>query len=382
MDRHDLDRMFDGLKPGPGREQALLRQLLQEQARRNRPMKQWKSAVLAAVAAVLLVTAAAAAAVPGLSQKLLAYLGVAPEDAHTAQLLAPGAVAVDIVKEDNGATLHVTQVLRDRHCVLVLAELTAPEGTQLYMGEPDPTGQNTMKGLNGTGGTVFPDFLDEDGEKLDVTAYSHWRMVDDEDPWDNRVTLMFTFAPNSAQKAASLWVPARDLAYFDMEKQAVVPVYSGDWSFEVPLPQGEIGWTLKPDQAIGRLDGADIYLEELYLSPMTLAVSLRREGGIDFGAPIDEENAEENEAMYSRWLSIGNAKQLILTTRDGETIPLEGTSGTIGIEDKILMNRLTQIADPAQFQGGTLTLEWEFTHNSQEAGSFTLKLDDLRPVEP
>ena len=377
MDRHELDRMFDGLKPGPGREQALLRQLLQEQARRNRPMKRWKSAVLAAVAAVLLVTAAAAAAVPGLSQKLLAYLGVAPEDTGTAPLLAPGAVAVDIVKEDNGATLHVTQVLRDRHCVLVLAELTAPEGTQLYMGEPDPTGWNTMKGLNGTGGMVFPDFLDENGEKLNVSAYSHWRMVDDEDPWDNRVTLMFTFAPNSAQKAASLWVPARDLAYFDTEKQAVVPVYSGDWSFEVPLPQGEIGWTLKPDQAIGRLDGADIYLEELYLSPMTLAVSLRREGGADLTGPADE-----NEAEYSRWLSIGDAKQLILTTRDGETIPLEGTSGTIGIEDKILMNRLTQIADPAKFQGGALTLEWDFTHDSQATGSFTLSLDGLAPVEP
>ena len=115
---------------------------------------------------------------------------------------------------------------------------------------------------------------------------------------------------------------------------------------------------------------------------MTLAVSLRREGGIDFGAPIDEENAEENEAMYSRWLSIGNAKQLILTTRDGETIPLEGTSGTIGIEDKILMNRLTQITDPAKFQGGSLTLEWDFTHDSQETGSFTLSLDDLAPAEP
>ena len=46
------------------------------------------------------------------------------------------------------------------------------------------------------------------------------------------------------------------------------------------------------------------------------------------------------------------------------------------------MNRLTQIADPAQFQGGTLTLEWEFTHNSQETGSFTLSLDDLAPAEP
>ena len=377
MDRHELDRMFDGLKPGPGREQALLRQLLQDDGRRKRPMKNWKRIGVGGLAAARRVTAAAAAAVPGLSQKLLAYLGVAPEDAHTAQLLAPGAVAVDIVKEDNGATLHVTQVLRDRHCVLVLAELTAPEGTQLYMGEPDPTGWNTMKGLNGTGGMVFPDFLDENGEKLDVSAYSHWRMVDDEDPWDNRVTLMFTFAPNSAQKAASLWVPARDLAYFDMEEQAVVPVYSGDWSFEVPLPQGEIGWTLKPDQAVGRLDGADIYLEELYLSPMTLAVSLRREGGVDLTGPADE-----NEAEYGRWLSIGNAKQLILTTRDGETIPLEGTSGTIGIEDKILMNRLTQIADPAKFQGGTLTLEWDFTHNSQETGSFTLSLDDLAPAEP
>lgn len=381
MDRHDLDRMFDGLKPGPGREQALLRQLLQDDGRRKRPMKNWKRIVVGGLAAALLVTAAAAAA-PGLSAPLWRVLGITPEDTQSMELLASGAMPVDITTQSNGATLHITQVLRDRHCVLVLAELTAPEGTQLYMGEPDPTGWSTMKGLNGTGGMVFPDFLDEDGEKLDVTAYSHWRMVDDEDPWDNRVTLMFTFAPNSAQKAASLWVPARDLAYFDMEKQAVVPVYSGDWSFEVPLPQGEIGWTLKADWAVGELDGADIYLEELYLSPMTLAVSLRREGGIDFGAPIDEENAEENEAMYSRWLSIGNAKQLILTTRDGETIPLEGTSGTIGIEDKILMNRLTQITDPAKFQGGSLTLEWDFTHDSQETGSFTLSLDDLAPAEP
>ena len=31
---------------------------------------------------------------------------------------------------------------------------------------------------------------------------------------------------------------------------------------------------------------------------------------------------------------------------------------------------------------GSLTLEWDFTHDSQETGSFTLSLDDLAPAEP
>ena len=35
MDRHELKRMFDGLTPAPERERELLRQLLQDNARRN-----------------------------------------------------------------------------------------------------------------------------------------------------------------------------------------------------------------------------------------------------------------------------------------------------------------------------------------------------------
>ena len=61
MDRHELNRMFDGLAPDPRRERELLRQLLQDDVRRKRPMKNWKRAVIGAAAAALLVTGATAA---------------------------------------------------------------------------------------------------------------------------------------------------------------------------------------------------------------------------------------------------------------------------------------------------------------------------------
>ena len=60
MDRHELNRMFDGLAPGPQRERELLKKLLQEDGGRSKPVKNWKQIVAAAAAAALLVTGAAA----------------------------------------------------------------------------------------------------------------------------------------------------------------------------------------------------------------------------------------------------------------------------------------------------------------------------------
>lgn len=395
MDRHELNQMFDKLAPGPGRERELLRRLLQDNARRNRPMKKWKIAVMAAAAAALMVTAAAAAVVlPWIDQRMLGRLNVDPENsqevAQAVDLLYPGAMAVDITREDNGAALHVTQILRDRDTIMILADFTAPEGTRLYMGEPDPPDVSTFKGFaNGSGEAA--DFLDESGASMGkdglVSGYG-WRPLDDDDPLDNRVSLMFTLTPQmgedaTAWDAASLRVPAVDLAYYDLEERREVTVYSGDWSFETPLPQKDIGWTMRVNQELGTLDGAVLTAEELYLSPMTFELRLNREGGIDFGAPIDEENAEENEAMYGRWLSIGNnVKRITLTTGDGEAIPLElrGGGSGIGLNDKLVTHRLSKITDPAKFQGGTLTLEWDFW-NSEESGSAIIRLDGLAPVQ-
>lgn len=398
MDRRELNKMFDQLTPDPARERELLHRLLQEDdARRKKPMKNWRRAVLAVAAATLMVTAAAAAVVlPRIDPKVLDHLDVDPEDsqavAEAVDLLYPGAMELDITKEDNGAVLHVTQILRDRYTVMILADFTAPEGTQLYMGEPDPPGTSTFKGFaNSFSLTV--DFLDAAGEPMGrdglVSSYG-WHPLEDDEPLDNRLSLMVTLSPQmdaggAIWEAASLRVPAVNLAYFDMEQKIEVMVYSGDWSFEAPLPRQDIGWVMPLNQVIGELDGAVMTAQELYLSPMTFGLRLKREGGVDFGAPIDGENAEENEAMYSRWLSIGNnVQRLTLTTKDGETIPLElgGGGGGIGFDEKVVVHRLSQITDPAKFQGGTLTIEWDFTHNSQESGSATIPLTGLKPVEP
>lgn len=396
MDRRELNKMFDQLTPGPARERELLRKLLQEDdARRKKPMKNWRQAVLMAAVAALMVTAATAAVVlPRIDQKMLNHLDVDPEDtaavAEAVDLLYPGAMELDITKESNGAALHATQILRDRDTIMILADFTAPEGTRLYMGEPDSPGISTFKGF--TSSFFYNiDFLDASGEPMGqdgLAAAYGWGLLEDDDPLDNRLSLMFTLSPHmdaggAIWEAVSLRVPVMDLAYYDREQMDLVTVYSGDWSFETPLPQKDIGWIMQVDQVVGELDGATVTAGQLYLSPMTFELRLRRDGGLDFGAPIDEKNAEENEAMYSRWLSIGNnVQRLTLTTKDGETIPLElRGGGEIDFDEKVLLHRLSKITDPAKFQGGTLTIEWDFTRNSEESGSWTISLDSLKPVE-
>lgn len=82
MDRHKLNKMFDGLAPAPGQERELLEKLLQDDMRRKKPMKNWKRIVVGVAAAALLVTGAAAAnseTVANLIERLTVHLVSAEE---------------------------------------------------------------------------------------------------------------------------------------------------------------------------------------------------------------------------------------------------------------------------------------------------------------
>ena len=64
MKPHELNRMFHALTPTPEREKALLEELLQNDTRRERPVKNWKRmAVCVAAAALLTACTVGAAAV-------------------------------------------------------------------------------------------------------------------------------------------------------------------------------------------------------------------------------------------------------------------------------------------------------------------------------
>lgn len=380
MDRRDLNRMFDALAPAPGREAELLDGLLRNDTRRKRPMKNWKRTVIGVAAAALLVTGAAAATVTGISQRLLAYLGVTPEDSQAAELLIPGAMAVDITTEDNGAVFHVSQVLRDRTSIMVLIDFTAPEGTSLWMGERD--GEDPIYGSKRfyAGGSHY--FMDEAGEKIDLGVYCNytydWEFLEDDDPADNHVSAIFLVKlPQGGLldgKAASMRLPAGPLAYETMNKEAETwmshgfTLYSGDWSCDVPLPQKDIGWSQQADTFVTQLDGADITLKEVYLSPVNLLVTFDREGGEQLGGDVEV-----------RWWYLLNLSEddITIKDKDGNLVPLAPAylgSGNIG-EEALLMYRLADITDPARLQGGSVTF-------NLSCGAVTLPLDDLAPVEP
>lgn len=332
--------------------------------------------LIAAAAVALLVTTVAAATVPGLSQRLLAYLGVKPEDAHAAELLAPGGVSVDVTAEDNGMVLHVTQILRESRSMVVLADFIGPEGTALDYTEEDQ--------LRSMLSSVLPPFsqgaelLDKDGRRIACDVSGGWSVVDDEDLEDNHLTLLFRleFDPDSPhmREAASLRLPSPQLYRFD--KGGLEPVYSGDWSCMVPVPQADTRWTLKPGHAAGELDGAAITVEELSLSPATLSVTLKRDRpatvAIDpTGAVIDP----EEEAVFERWAALGeNMEGIALTTKDGRIIPVQGYTHSLYEEEQRWSYRLAEATDPAQFQGGTLTLDWA-------CGRITIPLDNLAPAK-
>lgn len=395
MDRHELDKMFDALTPDPVRERELLRQLLQDDVRRNKPMKNWKRIVMAVAATALLITGAAAAVVvPRLNQRFLDYLGVDPADteavAKVENLLLPGAMELDITKEDNGATLHVTQILRDRYAVMILADFTAPEGTQLYMGEPDLPNVSTFKGFYNSAGLsadVSAEFLDESGERMGrdgLALFYHWEALEDDDPMDNHVSLIFNLSAQHGEDAVwdavSLRAPAVNLGYWDREQEKIVMVYEGDWSFEVPLPQQDIGWVIEVDQVLGELDGATITAQgKLYLSPITLKFEYKRDESVDF---VGDTEQERNMAV-ARWYSLGMAGGAALTTADGEIVSVDYVNTVGGFEEGWRAEvyrlkevyRLNQVTDPAKFQGGTLTLDWA-------CGKTVISLDDLAPVDP
>lgn len=385
MDRRDLNRMFDQLAPDPQRERELLNKLLQNDARRKKPMKNWKRIVLGGVAAALLVTGAAAAVVlPRIDPKVLDYLDVDPEITEEVvqaeNLLYPGAMELDITKQDNGATLHVTQILRDRYNVMILADFTAPEGTRLYMGEPNTAEVSCSKGF-GNGSEFAVGFLDAAGERMGdqgLVSFYSWEVLQDEDPMDNRLSLMFTLSPqqgeNMAWDAVSLRVPAVDLAYYDLEQGREVTVYSGDWSFDAPLPQQDIGWVVQINQPLGELDGAAITAQgELYLSPITLKFDHQR----DESVPFVGDTVQEKDMAVSRWYSLGKAEGVTLTGPDGISVGVDYGSGAGGFGEGrwAEVYRLKQVTDPAKFQGGTLTLDWD-------CGKTVISLAGLTPVEP
>lgn len=366
MDERDVYRVFDQTRPSQEQKEAMLDRLL-EPERKVAPMKKLKKLTLVGIAAALMVVICAAAVVTGIDQRLIDFLGGGE---RAQELLAPGAQPVDVTVENNGAALHVTQALLDRYSILILADFTAPEGTVLDMNEEL---EDNYCGFGGLDRSV-PSLLNQAGEEIDLDQ--SWscqvRILDDGDPLDNHLTLLLRMGLDSGIQPdwdiGGLQLPANDLICYDPEAEDIITVYSGDWSCQFPITWQDMGRSIQLDQVAGHLDGADITVTEVYLSPMTLQIKLERE------TPVAAYGDKSGTEVSSRWYSAVSGGRVTLTTGDGQSIPLTELGGSGSKTDQDASFQLGEITGLDRLQGGTLTLRI-----GDE--SCDIPLDGLAPAE-
>lgn len=357
-----FNRVFEQTKPSPEQKEAMLSRLLKPE-RKVVPMKKLKKLTVAGIAAALMVISCTAAVVTGLDQRLLDYFGANQEQA---ELLLPGAMEVDITAEDNGAVLHVTQTLTDRYNIMIVADFIAPEGTVLDMKE-----ELDVSRCFGGMTSSMPDLLDQAGAAIDPQGGWGWqtKVLDDGAPLDNHLSLLFRMELEKGIQAdwgiTGMALRNKNLFRYDPEEDHYVTVYSGDWSCQIPLTWQDIGRSVQPNQMVGELDGIDITLTELYLSPMTMRLQFKSE------VPIPQ---QFGGGIGNRWLQLVNCDNTTLTTRSGKAIPLTDLGGSSGDQDKDCMFRLDEITSLDDLEGGILNIRIE-------GGSVDVPLNGLVPAE-
>ena len=179
MTSHDLNRAFEAFAPTAEQEQAMLDRLLTEQ-KEVRPVNRIKKMTVVLVAAALMLMACAFTVATGLDQRILEYFGGTEEDA---QLLAPGFMAVDLTSTaENGAKVHISQVYSDRRSVVVVGEITVPDGTVLNMDNYRFEDWNLRpRGKDGS---------EPDGGYGSSTIYGGGVIWNDEAPGDNTMSFL------------------------------------------------------------------------------------------------------------------------------------------------------------------------------------------------
>lgn len=361
MDKRDFKRILDQVKPTAEQEQAMLDRLLTEQ-KAVKPMHCMKKMTAVMAAAALLLMACAFTVATGLDQRILAYFGGTQEDA---QLLAPGFMAVDLTSTaENGGTVHISQVYSDRRSVVIVGEMTVPDGTVLDQdGYRFDDWRLCPKGTDGN---------EPDSGYGSYGTYGGAEIWTDDDPGDNILSFLQVYhytAGNFDPDTAELtW--AKEIEYFELtlgslkgcaegDAWSSAPVLvPGEWTFEIPLSGKDFGWTATPEQTI-ELEGEAVTVEEIYLSPVGLSVRLANESGNLADLMKAWEESSGNAWGYSVALRDQSGRTIL------GSIPYSKYSSYTG---EMMLN-FDEIYDPAQFQGGTVIIMGQ-----------RFSLDSLQPV--
>lgn len=299
MDPRELNHLFEQMSPAPDQEEAILARLQAPEKAVKNPSRRWKKSVFVLTAAAAMALACAAAAFSALDPRLLSFFQRTPQDT---ELLGEGVVAVDQSHTyENGWTISVRQALADRYSFTVLVEVTAPEGTALDQAEY----------LLDLDSDLLPELEDRDG----IGGFRYGStMLEDEDPADNHITLLWDRSPTSYLKAetepftgrTAVLTPLR-LTAWDTVQNLEIDFTQEPWTCTVDLPEEDSGTEISVRQAV--LVGEDkMEVTQLYLSPISCALTLQGE--------------EHDSRMWGPMGLSSLMEETSLTLADGSTLPM------------------------------------------------------------
>ncbi len=299
MDPRELNHLFKQMSPTPEQEEAIFARLQAPEKAVKNPSRRWKKSVFVLTAAAAMALACAAAAFSALDPRLLSFFQRTPQDT---ELLGAGVVAVDQSHTyENGWTISVRQALADRYSFTALVEVTAPEGTALDQAEY----------LLDLDSDLLPELEDRDG----IGGFRYGStMLEDEDPADNHITLLWDRSPTSYLKAetepftgrTAVLTPLR-LTAWDTVQNLEIDFTQEPWTCTVDLPEEDSGTEISVRQAV--LVGEDkMEVTQLYLSPISCALTLQGE--------------EHDSRMWGPMGLSSLMEETSLTLADGSTLPM------------------------------------------------------------
>lgn len=256
MDKCEIKRVFDQVKPTPKQEQAMLDRLFRAQ-KEVKPMSRMKKMTTMLVAAALLLMACAFTVATGLDQRIVEYFKGEPKDAG---LMSAGIVPVEQSHTyDNGWKVEIKQVLMDRNSIAALVELTAPEGIvpelEYRIFDMEPTITNAQ------------------GEELLLGGVPRGIPLEDPYPEDNQATILWSY--DVLLGVEEMWGGSFTLTprqFFWSTEEGPVQ-FSDGWSCTGTLPTEDAGLLYQMDEPFS-LAGKELGLKSVYISPIRFVFTL------------------------------------------------------------------------------------------------------------
>lgn len=319
MDERDLSRVLDQVKPSPAQKQAMLDRLLAEEGKKK-PMKYLKRTVIFIAAALILITCVMAVQTSVLDPRMLEYYGLTPE--QEARLLPAAVVVEESHTYENGWTVEIKQVVSDLWYTAVLCEITAPEGVVLEE-DGDHYAVLHMKFVR----------LNENGHGMGLGFGTDFEILDDGDPNDNHMSVLYRIDYNGTASAPYMKVgivgPGESMQF---HPQRVILANQGgeladftqeDWNYTVKIPAA--GRQYELNQHFQK-DGVGAQITNVYISPRTVNFHMLYDGTPEDFDPKTYTNTSNNNKKWSRI----SYKEVFLQTRDGQTIPMHPMHGYRG----------------------------------------------------